>query len=194
LARPRQEKTGLRFLRSDGQGAGENINFAVANSAGKYTKILFQDDFLAHDKALETSVNALLTSGKKWSVIGSCDWEEDGNKFFRPVIPKYTERLDRGINTIGAPSVVTFETNYFVPFDNRLHYMFDCDWYLSMAHKFGKPVEIKDVALTIRRHSGQATTWAKGLLGREKPLVMAKHRRVRPLSPRHPENCTCTQN
>jgi hypothetical protein len=193
LLTPKQKELNLRFLRSDAQTAAENLNFAVSYSSAKYTKILFQDDFLAHHKALEEAVSALSTSGRKWSVIGSRDWEETANTFFRPVIPKYTERIDRGINTIGAPSVVTFETEYFAPFDNRLQYMFDCDWYLSMAHRFGKPVEIKNVGVTIRRHSGQATVWAKKLLKKEKAVVRAKHRRVKFLTCRHPGNCSCTQ-
>jgi hypothetical protein len=193
LAMPNQKGLNLRFLKSEARGAAENLNFAVSNSSARYTKILFQDDFLAHDKALEESVSALSTSGKKWSVIGSRDWEQASNTFFKPVIPKYTERLDRGINKIGAPSVVTFETECFIPFDNRLHYMFDCDWYLSMAHNFGKPVEIKNVGVTIRRHSGQATIWAKKLLKKEQAIVRAKHRRVKFFTRRHLGNCACTQ-
>jgi hypothetical protein len=184
----------IRFHLSGAASAAENINFGVARSEGHFTKILFQDDLLSHDEALEESVTALSTSGKKWSVIGSRDWDETTDEFFKPMAPRFTEKLDRGINTIGAPSVVTFETEYFVPFDNRLHYMFDCDWYLSMAHNFGKPVEIKNVGVTIRRHSGQATIWAKSLLKKEKTVVRAKHRRVKFFTRRHLGNCACTQD
>jgi hypothetical protein len=194
LAMQSPQSLNLRFLRSEARGAAENLNFAVSNSSARYTKILFQDDFLAHENSLETSLNALSSSGKKWLVIGSRDWEQASNTFFKPVIPKYTERLDRGINKIGAPSVVTFETECFVPFDNRLQYMFDCDWYLSMAHNFGEPVEIKNVGVTIRRHSGQATIWAKKLLKKEQAIVRAKHKRVKFLTPRHLGNCACTQD
>ena len=184
----------LRYLKSEAKGATENINFAVSNSFGQYTKILFQDDFLAHDKALENSVNAILVSGAKWSVCGSRDWEENSNKFFAPTNPKYSERLDRGINTIGAPSVVTFETEFYTPMDARLHYMFDCDWYLSMAHNFGRPVELRDIAVTIGRHPGQATSWAKQLLKQEKVIVGANHRKTRLLSSRLSGNCRCNQH
>jgi len=194
LAMPNQKGLNLRFLKSEARGAAENLNFAVSNSSARYTKILFQDDFLAHDEALEESVSALSTSGKKWSVSGSRDWDETADDFFKPLAPRYTEKLDRGINTIGAPSVVTFETKYFIPFDNRLHYMFDCDWYLSMAHHFGKPVEIKNLGVTIRRHSGQATIWAKSLLKKEKTVVRAKHKRINFFTPRHPGNCACAQD
>jgi hypothetical protein len=183
----------IRVLRSEANSAVENINFGVLRSNGKYTKILFQDDFLAHDKALENSVNAILVHGAKWSVSGSRDWDENSNKFFAPTKPKYSERLDRGINTIGAPSVVTFETEFYTPMDARLHYMFDCDWYLSMAHNFGRPVELSDIAVTIRRHPGQATSWAKQLLKQEKSIVRANHRRTRLLSSRLSGNCSCSK-
>lgn len=193
LVQQTQNYLNLRYLKSDAKGAAENINFAVSNSSGQYTKILFQDDFLAHDKALEDSVNALSISGAKWSVSGSRDWEANSNKFFAPTNPKYSERLDSGLNTIGAPSVVTFETEFFTPMDGRLHYMFDCDWYLSMAHNFGKPVELRDIAVTIRRHPGQATSWARRLLNQEKVIVRANHRKTRLLSSRLSENCSCSQ-
>lgn len=184
----------LRYLKSEAKGAAENINFAVSNSFGQYTKILFQDDFLAHDKSLENAINAISVSAAKWSVSGSRDWEENSNKFFAPTNPKYSERLDSGINTIGAPSVVTFETEFYTPMDARLHYMFDCDWYLSMAHNFGRPVELRDIAVTIRRHPGQATSWARQLLKQEKVVVKANHRKTRLLSSRLSGNCSCSQH
>jgi hypothetical protein len=184
----------IRFVQSRAVSAADNINFGVALSGGHFTKILFQDDFLAHDKALENSVNAISVSGAKWSVCGSRDWDENSNKFFAPTNPKYSERLDRGINTIGAPSVVTFETEFYTPMDARLHYMFDCDWYLSMAHNFGRPVESSDIAVTIRRHPGQATSWAKQLLKQEKVIVKANHRKTRLLSSRLSGNCSCSQH
>lgn len=188
------EELTLRFVQSDAISAADNINFGVARSGGFYTKILFQDDFLNHDRVLENSISELSNTGGKWLVSGSRDWDEEADKYFKPVTPRYSERLIVGVNGIGAPSVVTFQTDAFLPMDNRLHYMFDCDWYLSMAHNFGRPVELSDIAVTIRRHPGQATSWAKQLLKQEKVIVKANHRKTRLLSSRLSGNCSCSQH
>jgi hypothetical protein len=98
--------------------------------------------------------------------------------FFRKSpIPRFTESLSRGINQIGMPSVVIFRKSSFIAFDERLKYLFDCEWYLSMKHKFGKPLIIPDVRVGIAIHSGQATHWAKSLLEPETALVEQKHYR-----------------
>jgi hypothetical protein len=98
--------------------------------------------------------------------------------FFRKSpIPRFTESLSRGINQIGMPSVVIFRKAAFIAFDERLKYLFDCEWYLSMKHKFGKPLIISDARVGIAIHSGQATHWAKSLLEPETALVEQKHYR-----------------
>ncbi len=98
--------------------------------------------------------------------------------FFRKSpVPRFTESLSRGINKIGMPSVVVFRKASFIAFDERLKYLFDCEWYLSMKHKFGKPLIIADARVGIAIHSGQATHWAKSLLEPETALVEQKHHR-----------------
>jgi hypothetical protein len=98
--------------------------------------------------------------------------------FFRKSpVPRFTESLSRGINKIGMPSVVVFRKASFIAFDERLKYLFDCEWYLSMKHKFGKPLIISDARVGIAIHSGQATHWAKSLLEPETALVKQKHHR-----------------
>jgi hypothetical protein len=88
------------------------------------------------------------------------------------------------------PSVVIFRKASFIAFDERLKYLFDCEWYLSMKHKFGKPLIIQKARVGIGIHSGQATHWAKHLLESETALVNQKHFReftsfLKPLA------CTC---
>ena len=89
--------------------------------------------------------------------------------------PKFSESLSIGINQIGMPSVVIFRKAAFIAFDERLKYLFDCEWYLSMKHKFGKPLIISDARVGIAIHSGQATHSAKSLLESETALVKQKH-------------------
>jgi hypothetical protein len=91
--------------------------------------------------------------------------------------PKFSESLSKGINQIGMPSAVIFRKEAFIALDERLKYLFDCDWYLSMKHKFGKPLIIPRTRVGIAIHSSQATHWAKSLLESEMALVKKKHYR-----------------
>jgi hypothetical protein len=98
--------------------------------------------------------------------------------FFRKSpTPRFKESLSRGVNQIGMPSVVIFRKTSQIAFDQRLKYLFDCEWYLSMKHKFGKPLVIRDARVGIGLHSGQATHWANSLLESETVLVEQKHGR-----------------
>ncbi len=91
--------------------------------------------------------------------------------------PRFKESLSRGINKIGMPSVVVFRKASLIAFDERLKYLFDCEWYLSMKHKFGKPLIIAGARVGIGVHSDQATHWAKSLVQAETALVQQKHTR-----------------
>jgi hypothetical protein len=91
--------------------------------------------------------------------------------------PRFKESLSKGVNQIGMPSVVILRKEPLIAFDERLKYLFDCEWYLSMKHKFGKPLIIPDARVGIAIHSGQATHWAKSLLEPETVLVERKHYR-----------------
>jgi hypothetical protein len=110
-------------------------------------------------------------------VSSSSDFYEEIRSFRKLRTPRFAESLARGVNHIGAPSVVIFRKATFVPFDERLKYVFDCDWYLSMKHRFGKPLIIADATVGIGMHSSQATHWAKSLLAAETVLVKRKHHR-----------------
>jgi len=104
--------------------------------------------------------------------------------------PKFSESLSIGINQIGMPSAVIFKKAAFIAFDERLKYLFDCEWYLSMKHKFGKPLIIPRTRVGIAIHSDQATHWAKSLLESETALVKQKHYREF-TSFLKPRACTC---
>jgi hypothetical protein len=102
-----------------------------------------------------------------------------GKGFLRKApTPKFSESLSIGINQIGMPSAVIFRKAATIAFDDRLKYLFDCEWYLSMKHKFGKPLIIPRTRVGIAIHSGQATHWAKSLLEPEMALVKQKHYRA----------------
>jgi len=170
-----QAKTLLKFFLNNSTSAPENLNLGIRGSTSSLVKILFQDDFLVGANHLELLKRKLVNSQSQWGVSSSTDFNEALGFFKKPRIPKFSEALSRGKNKIGAPSVAIFRKESFVPFDERLKYVFDCEWYLSMKHRFGKPLVIPDASVGIGIHSDQATHWAKSLLEAETVLVKRKH-------------------
>ena len=168
-------KTKLTFLLNSSTSAPENLNFAINASSSSLVKILFQDDFLIGANHLELLYSSLTESHSYWAVSSSSDFYEEMNSFRKSRTPNFAESLSRGINQIGAPSVTILRKAHFIPFDERLKYVFDCEWYLSMKHKFGKPLIIPGASVGIGIHPGQATHWAKSLLKVETALVKRKH-------------------
>jgi glycosyltransferase involved in cell wall biosynthesis len=179
----------LRILKSDAQSAPENINFGVNQADSRFVRLLFQDDYLSGSKSLSYSVSPLESGKGKWSVIGSVGVDLLSGRIYKSVIPKFTEKLSSGKNLIGAPSVVCFEKDTYVPMNIDLKFMFDCDWYLRMAHRFGPPVEVQEFGVGIGIHEGQATNWAQNLLSFEKRTVKKHHRKKF-----FGENCLCVSS
>jgi hypothetical protein len=167
----------LRFLKSEAQSAPENINFGVHESKSDLIRLLFQDDALTTTDSLVHSIAPVEVDKHSWSVIGSVDTDLESGQIISRRIPTFTETLARGLNTIGAPSVVCFWKESYVLMNHELRYMFDCDWYLRMAHRYGPPVEVQEYGVNIGVHQGQATNWAKNLLSVEKRIVKKHHRR-----------------
>lgn len=156
-------------------GAADNLNFLLEQTTTKFSKILFQDDFLKSRSALMAIENSLERSQKKWLIHGFDHFFEDSNLTDREQIPKFTRNLRRGINKIGAPSVIAFRNGSIPKFNSEMVYMFDCEWYLQMQHMFGNPTIIRDPLVTIGIHSNQATVWAREFLKKEVNLTRKLH-------------------
>ena len=171
------ELLNLRFLKSDAHSAPENINFGVKHAKGEFVRLLFQDDSLSTINSLNHSLSPLESGDFKWSVIGSTGIDLISREIISIVTPKFTEELVLGTNSIGAPSVVCFEKDSYISMDKDLKFMFDCDWYLRMAHRFGPPVEVQEAGVNIFIHEGQATNWAKNFAEIEKQILKKHHRR-----------------
>jgi len=184
----------IEFKISEAQSAAENINFGVKETRGQFIKLLFQDDKLIGDDCLTESLRPLLNNRFKWSVVGSASVDRKSNKVVSSLFPKYTKKIILGTNLIGAPSVVCFNRDFYVPMDSQLKYMFDCDWYLKMRHNFGKPFEVKKIAVDIGVHEGQATHWAKDLSKVELQILDRNHKRKSFFPRLNRVNCVCLEN
>jgi len=165
----------LVFKRNESNGSAENTNHAISLCRGEFVKIMHQDDFFVNNNALNLAYRSLRKSKKVWRVSGCDHFVESTSLVFNRSKPKITWRLINGVNKIGAPSVVAFKRSAFIPFDEELKYMFDCDWYLKMWHNWGKPLVTKHAEVRIRIHDGQATNWAKKLLQQEIVVTKQNH-------------------
>jgi glycosyltransferase involved in cell wall biosynthesis len=166
----------IRFERSEASNAPENINAGVKRVRGRITKILFQDDYLGSPESLARTVAELNKSGRSWIATG-CDHFSQTLGLHSPHKPRLSRKLIRGANYVGAPSVIAFRTEDYVPMNTSLRYVFDCDWYLRMWHARGRLATLSDTLVTIRLHSGQATHWARSLLGEEVKTMKVAHNR-----------------
>lgn len=126
-----------------------NINNAIKKANGKLIKILFQDDFLFHEKSLEEIVQNFDIEKDSW-LITACIHSKDGVNFFRPFYPKYNDKIHLGKNTISSPSVLTIKNGNPLLFDEKLIWLMDCDYYKRCYIKFGKPKIINEINVVNR--------------------------------------------
>jgi hypothetical protein len=156
-------------------GASMNFNNCVELATNTYVQLLCQDDFLKSPKHLQKVFTSLEKSQERWAISGCRHFEDKLRRFDRRIRPRYSSDLIRGVNTIGAPSVVMFYREAFVPFDTRLHFMYDCDWYVRMNHNWGEPLVKRKDTIAIRIHGKQSTNQVSGLLEGEIEITAGNH-------------------
>ncbi len=138
------------------RGMSSNLNNAIAHASGAIVKILFQDDFLYGDRALETISDNFDLDRDVW-LATACVHTEDGTEFFNTHRPRWHARMHAGKNTIGSPSVVAFKRGSGFTFDTNLKWLMDCEWYVRMHAAYGEPKCIRDATVAIRTGDHQTT-------------------------------------
>lgn len=136
-----------------------NVNVAIDNSSGEIIKVLMQDDFLYDTEAFEKMYNSLSESNSYWLVCGAIHTRDDGNTFFNPMYPKWSEYmiLEPGNNFLGSPSNVAFKKEVNLRFDPKTAMLMDVDFYYNMMLNYGHPVYINDILIGNRVRDTQ--TW-----------------------------------
>jgi len=127
-----------------------NINNAISKATGKIIKVLFQDDFLFNDFALQNIANAFT---KGW-LVTACEHYRDG-MYYRPFYPEYNKDILKGENTISSPSVLAFENKEPLEFDDNLNWMMDCDYYYRLHERYGDPTILNIITVANRTHENQ---------------------------------------
>ena len=103
------------------------------------------DDYFTNDKVVENIVNEYHIHN--WLINGVSNHKE----------PFYSGDIYSGNNTLGGLSSISFRKDSFIPFNEDLVWLFDCDWHKQMYDKFGLPKIINGDLVTIEEGNGQAT-------------------------------------
>lgn len=148
----------------------ENTNAGIKKAKGDIIKILFLDDYLAHPKSLEN-----LVSNFKGGWLATGCLHDDGT-VGNPHYPTYSPEIKNGKNTIGSPSVVAFENNNPLLFDENLSWTLDCDLYTRLYERYGEPTLVNSCDVVIGLHAGQTTNiLTEGEKIKELDYLLTKH-------------------
>lgn len=156
-------RTGIRYYKNPIRGMAQNTNEAIRRSRGEMIKILYMDDYMAHDEALEKIINNFTG---QWLVTGCTHIRRGENYTHQQHIPSYSQDIHTGRNTIGSPSVLTIKNKTPIFFDEEMTWLLDCDYYKRMYDLYGEPTILRDINVVIGLHSGQATN----TMGEERKL------------------------
>lgn len=143
----------IEYYQNPRKGMAQNTNEAIKRSEGGLIKILYMDDFMAHRDALKLIYDNFVG---RWMVTG-CIHTTDGWDRFNPHIPKYTLDIQNGVNTIGAPSVLTMKNDHPLLFDEEMTWMLDCDLYKRLYDERGYPTILEDLNVVIGIGNHQTT-------------------------------------
>lgn len=138
-------------ITKDGKMA-ENTNSAIKQSKGEIIKILYMDDYLYSPDALQNIADNF-TGG--WLATGCI--HDDGSRIYQPHYPSYNEEIRYGNNTIGSPSVLAFENDAPLLFDENLSWLLDCDLYARLHERYGEPKLLPYLDIGIGTGSHQTT-------------------------------------
>lgn len=158
---------GVRYVHGK-EGAAANLNNAIDHARGDIIKPMFQDDKFMEPDTLQDIANAFTGLEDCYADIGEwlactsrnvgegADYQaEQFNYDHVPYRHKSIERLREGENTYGSPSAVAWRKND-LRFDEKLKWLFDCEFYARMAERYGVPAFV-DTPIYIRQWEGMAT-------------------------------------
>lgn len=150
-------RTGIRYFKNPIKGMAQNTNEAIKKSKGEIIKILYLDDFMAHDDALEDIWDHFKGD---WLVTGCAHTmrRTRGEMYwYDEHIPSYNDNIHKGDNTIGSPSVLAIKNKGHLLFDEEMTWLLDGELYKRYYEKYGPPTVIKGVNVVIGVGDHQAT-------------------------------------
>lgn len=167
----------IKYFRNDrflGNGPA-NTNNCIINSDGDVIKIIFQDDFLYDNNALEIIIKEFENPKCDWIVTGCNHTHDDGQTFTNFMVPYWNDNIAIGVNTISSPSVLSFRNDNPCLFDENLTMLMDCEMYYQLYIRYGLPKIITDCLVTNRLHPHQISSLYNKNISEEINHVKLKH-------------------
>ena len=146
-----QTYTNYEIVMLEKGSMSETTNEVIKNSHGELIKILYQDDFFAHENALKDIVERF-DKKTNWMVTGCINDKGQGEHY-----ASYNDRIHFGNNTIGSPSVLTIRNDNPLMFDENSNWLLDCDYYKRLFERYGQPTIFNSVNVVIGVGEHQAT-------------------------------------
>jgi hypothetical protein len=139
----------------NGLGWSPNHNLGIRQAKGGLIKFLHMDDMFAHDRALQDIIYAF-KDNVDW-LVTSCAHSVNDGVWINPHTPRWNNKIWEGKNTIGAPSLLTIRNNKPLFFDENLTWLVDCQYYMELHKRYGKPFILDDINVIIGLSENQAT-------------------------------------
>lgn len=141
----RQTYTDYEIVVSDEGRASQNTNAGVFKATGDIVLVLCMDDYFTYDNALKDIMDNFKGH---WLIHGVSNH----------LNPHYTGDVHLGNNRLGGLSSMVFRRDSFIPFDEDLIWLLDCDWHKKMYQAYGLPVILNGDFVTIEQGDDQATS------------------------------------
>jgi GTP:adenosylcobinamide-phosphate guanylyltransferase len=125
----------VEYYHNPVQGISANTNFAISKASYDKIKIIYMDDLCLSNDMVKEFSKALDSHG--WAISHSVRLDAKSIKG-RPIVPRWTDEIIKGRNTIGMPSVIGFNKVDF-EFDTNLKTLLDCEFYWRLYQKYGPP-------------------------------------------------------
>lgn len=137
------------IITKDGKMA-ENTNAGIKRARGELVKIIYLDDYFAHENVLKNIVEKMDEYFKQdWLISGANTNPE----------PWWTDDIETGNNKLGSPSALTFRNHFEdnLLFDETMSWLLDCDLYKRLRERYGNPILIHGVEISIGTGDHQMT-------------------------------------
>jgi len=125
-------------------GAAHNLNEGIKRALGDIILTIGMDDYFTDKNALQGIVDAFRGV---WGAHGVSNNQE----------PRYTGDIHLGNNKMGGISSIICRKDAWIPMDETMVWLFDCDWHKQMYLKYGEPTILNGEFVTITEGEGQAT-------------------------------------
>lgn len=144
----------VRYMRHQSTGtASDNWNFGISQAAGRYIVLLHHDELFIQPDALSRARNVLNDLPGVYVFGHEVILSAERIRYRKTWMAQCVKAMPSILffsNFVGSPSNVVFEASQFRPFDARLKWLVDVDWFYRMARRqritFSDRVEIRSLA------------------------------------------------